>query len=128
MEGATHLSPAYMSVQECPLRVPEPRPQVTSADPFSCQRKVSPSPPPPSCTTSPPHTTTCSCLLSHCSVGERACTLNSPLERSTLLPLSFSSGLWSTIHAARLKGAGVGVVLSIFTGGGGNTLPDGKTD
>ena len=56
-----------MRVHECPLSVPEPRPQLTSADPSSCQRKASPSPP-PSCTLSPPHTSTYSseCHITTC--------------------------------------------------------------
>lgn len=40
---AADLSPALMRVQEWSLSLPEPRPQVTSASPSSCQSKASPS-------------------------------------------------------------------------------------
>ena len=52
-----HFSPALVRVQEWPLSLPEPRPQVTSASPSSCQSKAC-----PSCCSSwtpSPHTTTC---------------------------------------------------------------------
>ena len=116
----------------------------------SCHRKVSPS----HCSSCTPSPQTVICrreqsflsALTLCTGHPNKLTLNSPFPNKILLPFSLISVALSASHYIhmtvmrelrdlhlqterltffRLKGWSVDVVISMFTGGGGNTLPAG---